>query len=170
MALDPKMTWFSASKILSEHKSLKYKQVYCWILSNDHKLVLVSKDGNKWQFPGGHPEVGETVLETCYREVEEEAGIKLRDMHVEPKFFGYYVVQEFNPDTDEVIDEYLQLRLFVTLNQSSIDLPLMVNEREDEERKIHHVKWYTFEEAGQGIFWFNGSKELSSFKQAINLE
>lgn len=170
MALDPKMTWFFSSDVLPEHRNLKHKQVYCWILSNDNKLALVSKDGKKWQFPGGHPEEDESVLETCYREVNEEVGIDLRKLDVKPEFFGYYVVQEFDPKTDEVSEKYLQLRLFVCLKQGSGDLTLEVNEHDNEERKVYHAKWHTFKESGQGIFWFNGSNELKAFKEAIKLK
>lgn len=35
-----------------------------------------------WAFPGGRREAGETLLETCIRECEEECGIRLPSEHV----------------------------------------------------------------------------------------
>lgn len=48
------------------------------------KDVLLIKRGKppsegKWSFPGGSQELGETILQTAIREVEEETGLKLRE-------------------------------------------------------------------------------------------
>ena len=37
------------------------------------RIVLVSRDGVRWEFPAGRPEGVETLLETLRREVREEA-------------------------------------------------------------------------------------------------
>lgn len=51
---------------------------------NGDRLLLgkrISAHGdNSWQFPGGHLEFGETVEACAGREVEEEAGIKIRNI------------------------------------------------------------------------------------------
>lgn len=51
---------------------------------NGDKLLLGKriKSNNEyaWQFPGGHLEFGETVLECAEREVAEEAGISIRNV------------------------------------------------------------------------------------------
>lgn len=41
--------------------------------SPDLRIVLVSRDGENWGFPGGRPEGNETWEETLRREVHEEA-------------------------------------------------------------------------------------------------
>ena len=55
----------------------------------DEYLLLgkrVNPNGeDTWQFPGGHLEVGETVSRCAKREVEEEAGIQIKDI----KHLGY---------------------------------------------------------------------------------
>ena len=54
------------------------------------KLLLLGKrvnpnGENTWQFPGGHLEFGETVSNCAAREVEEEAGIQIKEV----KHLGY---------------------------------------------------------------------------------
>ncbi|MFC7330586.1 NUDIX domain-containing protein [Marinactinospora rubrisoli] len=50
--------------------------------------VLVRNRRRAWEFPGGHAEPGETVLDTARREAREEAGAELGEVHVA----GYYVL------------------------------------------------------------------------------
>ncbi|MCY1206793.1 NUDIX domain protein [compost metagenome] len=39
------------------------------------RVLLVSKDGQRWALPGGRPGKGETVAETAIRELEEETSL-----------------------------------------------------------------------------------------------
>jgi ADP-ribose pyrophosphatase YjhB (NUDIX family) len=43
------------------------------------QLVLISHDGVHWGFPAGRPEGEESLLETLYREMREEACVAVRD-------------------------------------------------------------------------------------------
>lgn len=163
--IESTMTWNSSNVIKAEHENLRYTQVYCWIYTTDQKIILVSKDNIKWQFPGGKPIEGENMLETCYREVNEETNLDLNSFGIEPTFFGYYVIEERNKDTKEKTDEYLQLRFFVKINKSSTELNLATNEREDDLEQIISVKAFSFDEAGELIFWFTGSNEFKGFRE-----
>jgi len=42
-------------------------------ITEEGLIVLVTKDGESWCLPGGHPENNETIEETFIREVREEA-------------------------------------------------------------------------------------------------
>jgi len=55
------------------------------IIENDKGeilLVLSPKWNNKWNFPGGHIEPGETIAESIVRESEEETNLKLKVISV----------------------------------------------------------------------------------------
>ena len=44
-----------------------------------HKVLLTRRaDNGQWCLPGGHVDPGETVAESCRREVEEETGLRVR--------------------------------------------------------------------------------------------
>ena len=44
--------------------------------------MLVSRDGFGWEFPAGRPEVGESLLDTLRREVDEEACCEVENPHL----------------------------------------------------------------------------------------
>lgn len=62
------------------------------LIVNSNNEILLGYSHNDYQFPGGHVEEGETLLQTVKREVEEETGIILDISSIEPfaKALGYY--------------------------------------------------------------------------------
>jgi 8-oxo-dGTP pyrophosphatase MutT (NUDIX family) len=157
-----KRTFVEAGDILPEHKELHHRQVYGWINTLDNKIVLVSKDGNKWQFPGGKPDTGESHLETLQREVYEETGINVEKLETKPRFFGYYVVDEVNEDSEEIVNSFLQIRYKIQPQISSNDLTLEPQEI-DTEDYIKYADFLTIEEAEDLISWMRDSDELRAF-------
>lgn len=71
--------------------SKKYTQVSGYIFNESHQLLIV-KNEDTWTIPGGHPESGETILETLNRELNEEACITIQ----EPYYLGAVEVVENN--------------------------------------------------------------------------
>ena len=62
------------------------------LLVNSKNELLLAYSHNEYQFPGGTKEDGESLLETCIRELGEETGIVLNNLNLEPflKSSGYY--------------------------------------------------------------------------------
>ena len=54
--------WYPNLEIKEEHKNLPVRQVTCFIITRDEKLLLVSKDGNSWSVTAGHYEKRKTLL------------------------------------------------------------------------------------------------------------
>lgn len=54
------------------------------LLINSNNDVLLGYSHNIYQFPGGHVEVGETLIGAVSREIEEETGIILDTEKLEP--------------------------------------------------------------------------------------
>ena len=71
-----KMLWHEGFKLTNE----KYTQVSGYIF-NDKNQLLIVKNGKTWTIPGGHPEEGESQLETLNRELMEEACVTLKDIN-----------------------------------------------------------------------------------------
>ena len=89
-----KIRWIDKFKLNEE----KYTQVSGYIYNEKNHLLIV-KNGKNWTIPGGHPEQGETQLQTLERELMEEACVTLKDV----KYLGAVEVVE-NGET------YYQLR------------------------------------------------------------
>lgn len=62
------------------------------LLVNSNNNVLLGYSHNNYQFPGGHVEDNETLIQTVNREVLEETGIELNATNIEPFAcaIGYY--------------------------------------------------------------------------------
>lgn len=55
------------------------------IIENEEGKILVTQSpkwNNKWTFPGGHIEPGESIVDSVNREVEEETGLQLKVVEV----------------------------------------------------------------------------------------
>lgn len=62
------------------------------LLTNSNNEILLGYSRNEYQFPGGHVEENENLIDTVKREVMEETGIILQDENIEPFAcnLGYY--------------------------------------------------------------------------------
>jgi len=103
------------------------------------RLLLGKRIGtnsvHSWQFPGGHLEFGETVEECARREVEEEAGIKIRNLA--PGGFT----------NDVFIDsDRHYVTLFVTSEYDSGELTVM------EPEKCEQWRWFQSDQLPEPLF------------------
>ena len=159
--------WKDGKEIRPEDQSLPVNQVYAWLFTHDNKIAIVSKDGRKWQLPGGKPNKHETYLQTIVREVAEETGINTDSVFSQYKFFGYYGILE--TDSLKNDDEYLQLRVSLKLNKNA-DEYILHQQNEDEEQiweeQIRYAKFVTVDELTQHIPWASESAELKAAIQS----
>ena len=161
--------WFGSTQIHRIHKKINVKQIYCWLISRDNKIPLVTKNEKAWQFPGGKPENNETTVETIIREFDEELSLNLVNLDSKPTFFGYYLVKEINEKKD-IVNKYLQLRYYLKIDKSSKDLKIKPNENDEEatEDKIISAKWVSLEQAKSLVPWLGDSDELKSLRQKVD--
>jgi ADP-ribose pyrophosphatase YjhB (NUDIX family) len=125
---DLKIAWCEDFKLNGE----LYTQVSGYVF-NDQNQILIVRNGATWTVPGGHPEEGETPMQTLDREVMEEACLTVKDA----KYIGAVEVVE-NGQT------YYQLRYTARVNEV---LPWN-EEWEISERKfvdlddlVNYIKW-----------------------------
>ena len=160
-------TWKDGKEIHPEDQTLPVNQVYAWLFTHDNKIAIVSKDGRKWQLPGGKPNKHETYLQTIVREVAEETGINTDSVSSQYKFFGYYDILE--TDNLKNDDEYLQLRVSLKLNKNA-DEYILHQQNEDkkqiQEEQIRYAKFVTVDELTQHIPWASESAELKAAIQS----
>lgn len=153
------ITWLQADAIAEEHANYPVRQVYVWAKTADDKIAIVSKDGNKWQLPGGKPDADETMTQTAVREMQEETGIAIADMAEQLRFFGYNVVTETTGDQRTI---YLQVRYSMALPHQSHILPTAPPAEDtvqDASEQIQYVGYVTPTELTERIKWMKDSEE-----------
>lgn len=75
-------TWLNAETYFGETRSVAHSDlfhrvsVYC-IIVEDNRLLMVHTSNNKWYFPGGGLEIGETINEGLQREAREELNAEI---------------------------------------------------------------------------------------------
>ena len=161
------ITWVSAGDIQPEHREFPIRQVYTWANTSDNKIVIVSKDGTKWQLPGGKPDSGEAMIATALRELYEETGIDAYDIAEQLKFFGYNVVREVAGSQQTT---YLQVRFALALPLTSEVLPSVPpaeDTQQDVSEQIQFVHYITPAELVERIKWMKHSEETAAALAAI---
>jgi len=115
--------WFAGSP--DPGINISQVSAYCF---HKGKLILV-RNKRGWNIPGGHPEAGESILDTLARELEEEAGILPGSY--DAKLIGWMRVED--PENKGVEGKLsAQLRFLVIVR----DLPPFVPDDEIFERTL----------------------------------
>lgn len=159
--------WHTASTVSDRHQYLSCRQVYVWIVTGDNHVIIVSKDGNTWQLPGGKPEVSETYLQAAIREVSEETGLDISTQQDALQFIGYQVVTE----PGEATSPYIQVRFALQLEAKADELVLYIgaeDANQSVEDSIALVKAVSPTEIATYIPWLPGSAEYAAFQQTTS--
>lgn len=108
---DLTLIWHESGQIPEGHK---ISQVSAFCLDSKGR-VLIIKNKHGWGLPGGHPESGETTIESLKREIKEEADATINE---NLSLIGY--VEVIDPDNDSIEGRnYLQLRFLCQLMELS---------------------------------------------------
>jgi 8-oxo-dGTP pyrophosphatase MutT (NUDIX family) len=158
-----KRKWHVITEPPITSKELPIRQVYVWLLTSDDQLVIVSKDGQHWQLPGGKPSHPEGVFETANREVLEETGLDISGDT--PTFFGEYTIDDPSPET---LPRYRQVRAYMRLRSEAATLALTTGKEslsQDDGDVVHHVRTVPLSEVGRYIKWLPYSEEYKALKR-----
>lgn len=156
-------TWseFKNPKIKTE---FPVRQVYVWILDKDNNVVIVSKDGEKWQLPGGKPNSNESLGDTAAREIYEETGLDVANRRADIKTFGHYEVQEVDDASKEAVDKFTQVRTFLRLEYD----PMMLQPKEPESHEaVKHAIAVPFSDLQKYIPWIVEKQEYLYIKTLV---
>ena len=164
-----KRDWYATDSINPEHKDTRIAQASCWIVTNNKKIILVSKDGTDWTVPAGHTEETDGHYNnTAIREVQEETGIDISEYKKDIKVLGYYVVSAFDEFSDKLINKDIQIRLFLKIPTVSNNLEMKPKERDSQVEKIQFVEAFTLEESISKVSWLKKSGDLEEMRKLID--
>ncbi len=141
------------------------RQVYVWLLTADEKVIIVSKDGENWQLPGGKPDPDENTVQTAVREVHEETGVDLSAYQQNLTFFGEYTINDPSPDTPDV---YRQVRSWVKIPQTAAELDLTTGHESTGQRPedaVRFVQAVPVNEVHTHIPWLPQADEYKALKR-----
>lgn len=158
-----KREWIDALSGIEDNGEIPLvRQVYLWLATQDQKVVIVSKDGEEWQLPGGKPAEGEPWEEAAVRETYEETGVDISQGVNSLELFGFYTVT----GDENFPEDYLQLRCFLQLDVSSEELDLHSGNEVDRNPNdaIRFVGAASMEDAQVIIPWLSNSDEMRSLR------
>lgn len=123
------------------------------LIVNSKNEVLLGFCHKTYQFPGGHLEEGESLIDCISREVEEETGIKLNIIQAKPFFLIKYYNKNYHNTGENRCSEiyYFEIKTNETYNLSK------VNYTENEKNGQYELKYINLnkveEELIKSISW-----------------
>ena len=78
--------YLHAIRALVGHDMILFPSTACIVVQENQVLLQHRADNHLWGLPGGIMDIGETVVESVMREVEEETGLTI----IDPVLFGIY--------------------------------------------------------------------------------
>jgi len=158
--------WRVIHEMPADDVDLPIRQVYTWLLTSDKQVVIVSKDGEKWQLPGGKPDAGEDAVQTAIREVYEETHVDIRPYQDQLNFFGEYTIED--SDSEVHPPRYRQVRSWIQLPVAAHQLKLStVGEAEGQrpEDAVRFVRAVPTKDILEYIDWLEKTDEYKALKR-----
>ncbi|MDR1418326.1 MAG: NUDIX domain-containing protein [Endomicrobium sp.] len=124
------------------------------IENNNPLFVLVKTiQCNRWGFPKGHIEKGETEKETAIREIFEETGIKQLQFDNSFRHEDIYIIDD---EKTAKLEYKIEKHVIYFLALANNDEILVYDKNE-----ISEIRWIDFQKAKELLF-FHNSKEILS--------
>ncbi|MEO5949476.1 MAG: NUDIX domain-containing protein [Candidatus Saccharimonas sp.] len=161
-----KREWRVIHEMPTDSEEVPIRQVYAWVLTSDRQVVIVSKDGEKWQLPGGKPDLGEDARQTAVREVYEETHVDLRPYQDQLTFFGEYTIEDNESEIHP--PRYRQVRSWVRLPISADQLKLSTAgeaEGQRPEDAVRFVRAVPTKNILEYIDWLDKTDEYKALKR-----
>lgn len=158
--------WRVIHNMPEDDPEMPVRQVYAWLLTSDRQMVVVSKDGEKWQLPGGKPDGDENALQAAVREIYEETGLDVERYRDQINFFGEYSLE----DHDTVVHppRYRQVRVWVQLNETASALKLSTAGEaagQNPEDAVRFVRTVPVKDILELIPWLENTDEYKALKR-----
>jgi ADP-ribose pyrophosphatase YjhB (NUDIX family) len=133
--------------------------VYAVIIEDER--VLLSKQWDGYDFPGGGIELGETIEEALAREVKEETGLDIRIDKLITCVNSFFKLQSTGQYIHSILIYYL---CKITGGDISIELA-----DESEKQYMSAPEWISLE-ANKQIKFYNSVDSLMILKEAIRIK
>ena len=133
-------------------------------IENKTYVVLIKNKKGEWWIPKGHIESWEDEIGACYREIEEEVGIKKENL----KNLGFLENYKFSFIDSNNKENTKEIYIYVLETDSM--LPLNTIEGGDD---IKQGAWLEIEEARQKIMAYSSEQlegAISFFKKVKNIK
>ncbi len=145
-------------EILAEKLQFR-PSVYGIIFNEDKSKVLLSKQWDGYDFPGGGIRKGERILEALKREVYEEVGVKIGDTRLVECADDFYLSKK-----DKVLHSIL---LFYVVDNFT-GKPSVDNLVESEIQYITGFEWVKIDEI-KNIKWYNPMDNNELVQKALGI-
>lgn len=158
--------WRVIHRMPDDEPDMPIRQVYTWLLTSDRQMVIVSKDGEKWQLPGGKPDAGENAIQTATREVFEETNINIAPYQDQLSFFGEYMLEDH--ETIVHPPRYRQVRAWLRLPIPASQLKLSTAgeaEGQRPEDAVRFVRTVPEKDILEYIEWLEKTDEYKALKR-----
>ena len=123
----------------------------------DFLFCLVQHQGEHYGFPKGHPNPGETPLETARRELEEETGLVDVEIIPELYFDHSYMFEKDGVTYDKSVRYFLGY-----VSNTNTVIP------DDFKHEISEIKWLPYKEVRKMITYENAKLLLDQVWEYLN--
>ena len=128
--------------------------------NKDLYVLLIKNNKNEWWIPKGHIEEGEDQIESAFREIEEEVGIKKDQL----KYIDLSDVYKFsfNDENGKQNTKEIYMNIFDATDMCNVKIA------KKEAVNILEAKWFSYDEALNKILPFSKNELIKAMTVYLN--